>query len=126
MAYMNASINPSATIIAEPAQLIQNAAHTFVKFDANGKFVRAAAGDAAMGVVIGLVEDADEQYSVQVKDIGLVRAAAAVKAGDALAVGADGKAAKATTGQFIMGYCIRGGAAEALVEIQLTKSGKEA
>lgn len=126
MTHINASINPSPTIVGERSKKIENVANTFVKFNEQGKLEQATAGEVAMGIVISCVEDDDVLYSVQVKDIGLVLTGEEIKLGDAIAVGENGKAVKAKSTNFIMGYCTGAAKEGALAEIQITKSGKEA
>lgn len=126
MAYINASISNSPTIVGERKEEIKDVAHTFVKFDSDGKLEQAGTGEVAIGIVIGLVEDEDTMYTVQIKDMGLIKAGAEIKVGQAIAVGDNGKAKVATTGEYIMGYCTRGAAEGGLAQIQITKSGKEA
>lgn len=125
MAYINASVNDSSTIVLAPTEKIKDAAHTFVEVDDTGKLKKAAAGAAAIGVVLSPVEDDDNLYTVQIQNMGLVRAEEEVKIGFPLAVGAEGGAKKAGTGDFIMGYCTRGVAKGGLCEIHLSKSGYE-
>lgn len=123
MAYINASVNDSSTIVLAPTEEIKDAAHTFVEVDETGKLTKAAAGAAAIGVVLSPVEDDDDLYTVQIQNTGLVRAEEEVTIGSPLAVGANGGAKKAEAGEFIMGYCTRGVAKGGLCEIHLSKSG---
>lgn len=87
------------------------------------------AGEVAFGVVIpsqGEVAKGNP-ITVLIKDIGLMKASATIAAGQAVAVTANGEAAVATAGQFIIGYatCAAEEAGD-VVHVQITKSGYSA
>ncbi len=69
----------------------------------------ATAGKNAIGIVLPGCDDkvtAGDDLDVQIKDIGAWTAGAAVAYGDELAVGAGGKAVKATAKSFIVGIAL--------------------
>lgn len=93
MTYLATSINESPVITDKAGAAIADVRGRAVAFDENGKFVLAGAGKAAIGVGImtndvGIEAGAD--VDVQIKDIGLVYAGAAITKGAKLEVGTDG------------------------------------
>lgn len=93
MIYLGTSINESPVISEKAGAVLADVRGRAVKFDDNGTIVLAGAGEAALGVGI-MTNDtqiaAGADVDIQIKDIGLVYAGAAIKKGDKLAVGADG------------------------------------
>lgn len=123
MVYVSNQINTSATIVA-PAGAEADYRGIAVKFNENGAVVAAGAGEAAIGV--GIITNpettpAGVDVDIQVKEIGLCKAGAAIKAGDALAADAAGKLVPATDGQFVLGTALRAAGAEEFVSLQITK-----
>ena len=113
--YIGTQINQSPTIVEKAGEDITDARGKIVKYDASGNVVLAAAGDVAIGITI--MEDganditgaesgkvaSGEDVTVQIKDIGLVKAGGAIAKGDELAADANGCAVKATAGNFVIG-----------------------
>lgn len=101
MTYLATSINESPVIVDKAGAVIADVRGRAVKFDENGKFVLAGAGESVIGVGI-MTNDVnvqpDQDVDVQIKDIGLVYAGAAIKKGDELAAGADGVMVPASSG----------------------------
>lgn len=128
MTRIGTTINNSPTIVAVAAAAMPGGRGKAVKFDNNGKIVLCStAGEVAAGIII-LQGDTDiaagEEVSVQIKDIGMAVAGAAVKVGDPLAADASGKFVKATDGQFIVGYAVSAAsAADRMFQMQITKGG---
>lgn len=70
---------------------------------------------------------AGEDVTIQVKDIGLWKTGAAVKAGAELMADASGKAITATTGKFILAFALEEAtAADQVIRVQVCKAGYKA
>ncbi|MEA4922161.1 MAG: capsid cement protein [Eubacteriaceae bacterium] len=128
MAYIGTTINQSPTIAGTlGADIAGDCSFLAVKCDANGAFVLATAGDAAIGVITpGHASDlkTGAEVTVQVKDIGLAKAGAAIAKGAAVATNADGKFVTAVATNFIVGFAMNAAeAANDVFMIQITKSG---
>lgn len=101
MVYMATSINESPVIVDKAGATIADVRGRAVKFDENGAFVLCSAGDFAMGVGIMTNDEnieAGQDVHIQIKDIGLVYAGAAITKGAELAADADGVFVPATSG----------------------------
>lgn len=127
-------INPSATIVEAAGAEIEDVRNRIVKYDENGDVVLAAAGtDIPVGVAIieAGVNDITGQLSgyaakgddidIQVKDIGYVLAGAEIKKGTEVTAGADGLAAGAASGDYVLGIALDAAAAGEYVRVQITK-----
>lgn len=127
MTYTGTTINDSPVIAGTAAAELENAEFTAVKFDADGAITKATeAGEAALGLLPAEEgnKTAGETVTVQIKDIGYWKTGAAVAAGDLLATTAEGKAAKATSGQFALAIALEAAAAaDAVIKVQLVKAG---
>lgn len=113
--YIGTQINQSPTITEKAGADIADARGKIVKYDASGNVVLATAGAVAVGITI--MEDganditgtesgkvaSGEDVTVQIKDIGLVKAGGAIAKGDEIASDASGCAVKATDGDFVIG-----------------------
>ena len=127
-------INQSVTIVEKAGANIEDVRNRIVKYDASGDVVLAAAGtDIPLGVAIieagynditgaesGKVAKGDD-VDIQIKDIGFVLAGAEIKKGNEVAAGADGKAAVATTGDYVIGVALNSVAADGYCKIQFAK-----
>ena len=93
MNYMATSINESPVIVDKAGAALADVRGRAVKFDGTGRIVLAGAGEKAIGVGI-MTNDteikAGEDVHVQIKDIGLVYAGAAITKGAELEVGENG------------------------------------
>jgi hypothetical protein len=101
MTYLATSINESPVIVEKAGAAIADVRGKAVKFDDNGAIVLAGANEAAIGVGIMTNDENIEKghdVHIQIKDIGLVCAGAAIKKGAKLAANADG-ALVTTTGE---------------------------
>lgn len=129
--YMTSQINESPTITEKAGAKIESDARgLFVKYDENGNVVPAsAAGEKVIGVTI-ITNNAEvevgQDLDIQVKEIGLARAGTAIKKGDEVAAGADGKAAVAAGGQFVVGTALESAEAGQFFYMQITKFYKPA
>lgn len=113
--YIGTQINQSPTIVEKAGAAIEDARGKIVKYDAGGNIVLATKGDVAVGITImedganditgeesGKVAEG-EDVTVQIKDIGLVKAGGAITKGAELASDANGCAVVATAGNFVIG-----------------------
>lgn len=128
MTKIGISINQSPVIVGVSAADITDGRMKAVKFDANGKIVLCStAGEAAAGILIAQGDkdiNAGEEVTVQIKDIGYAKAGAAIKAGDLVAVDANGTFKTAAASQFIVGMAVTSAkAAGSVFQIHLTKGG---
>lgn len=101
MTYLATSINESPVIVDKAGAAIADVRGRAVKFDENGNFVLAGAGESVIGVGIMTNDvniEAGADVDVQIKDIGLVYAGAEIKKGAELAAGADGVMVPAESG----------------------------
>lgn len=123
--FIGTSINESPTIAAQAAGAITGGALLAAVIDGSGASV-ATAGAAAAGLLIPETDDvaAGDTVTIQVKDIGLWKAGAAVEAGAMLASDADGKAVTATAGSFILAQALEAAtAADQVIHVQIIKAG---
>lgn len=122
--YMTNQINNSATIQEYAGAEIKNARGLFLKY-ADGKVVPAStAGENVIGVAIITNDEtiaAGEAVDIQVKDIGLAMAGAAITKGAEIAAGADGKAAAAASGNFVIGTALEDAVAGQFFYFQMAK-----
>lgn len=123
MSYYGTVINDSAVIVVKAGEEIP--APAFLAVGADGKV--ATAGKNAIGIVLPRCDDkvtAGDDLDVQIKDIGAWTAGAAVAYGDELAVGAGGKAVKATAKSFIVGIALEEATkAGQRIAVQIVKAG---
>lgn len=127
MSYYGTTINDSPVIAGEPATALSSAEFLAVKFDSNGKIVKASiAGENVLGL-LGAEDGnrkAGDTVSVQIKECGLWKAGAAVAAGAELATDANGKAVTATSGTFILAIALEAAsAADEVIKVQIVKAG---
>ena len=127
--YLSTGINDSSTIVRKATGAIANGAFKAVKFDANGGIVTGGvAGEKTIGLLIATTSEAvaaGEDVTIQIKDIGLWEAGAAIKAGDELTTSATGTAAVAAAGNYVLAVALEAAAAPgAVIKIQIVKSGK--
>lgn len=115
MNYIGTQINQSPTIVEKSGAEIKDVRGKIVKYDSAGDVVLATAGDVAIGITI--MEDGanditgvesgkvakGEDVTVQIKDIGLVKAGGTITKGAELASDANGCAVVATDGNFVIG-----------------------
>lgn len=123
--YHGTGINDSATIVAKAAADIQGGAFLAAMLTKDGVAV-AKAGEAAIGIMIPETDSpkAGEDVNIQVKDIGLAMAGAAVEAGDLLTSDANGKLVKAASGNFILATALGAAAAAGqVISVQIIKAG---
>lgn len=118
-------INTSSTVAIIAGMNIKDAQCKAVKF-ADGKAILPAAGEMPIGI---LLVSEDEipiggETTVQIKDIGLWKAGAAIDAGDMLATDSEGFCQKATAGQYIFARALNSAAAKGdLLKVQIVNAG---
>ena len=132
--YNGVQINPSPTIVTPAGADIEDVRNKIMKFDTDGNLVLATAGtDMPMGVA--LIEEgynditgeesgkvvAGDDVTILVKEMGVVIAGATIKAGQEVAAGADGLAAVAVAGDYVLGIALDNVEADEYLHIQLTK-----
>ena len=137
--YNGVQINQSPTIVEKAGAEIIDVRNRIVKYDSNGDVVLAAAGtDIPVGVAIieagyndisgvesGKVKKG-EDVDILIKDMGVVLAGATIKKGQEIAAGADGKAAVASAGDYVLGIALNSVSANGYCKIQLLKYQKAA
>ena len=132
--YHGVQINQSPTIVEKAGAAIEDVRNLIMKYDDNGDVVLATAGtDKPVGIALieagyndmtgaeaGKVAVGD-LVDILVKDMGVVLAGADIKKGDEVAAGADGMAAVAAEGDYVLGIALDAAAAGEYLNIQITK-----
>ena len=123
---LGTAINPSPTIVLPAKAALTNARYLALAVD-GGQVKRPSAGASVIGIAIGETDDAvaaGADVNIQIKDIGKWIASGAIAVGAELATDANGKAAAATSGDFILGYALTAASAAGdIIQVQITKSG---
>lgn len=137
--YRGAQFNQSVTIVEMAGAAIEDVRNLIMKYDDNGDVVLATAGtDMPIGIALietgcnditgqnsGKVEVGDN-VDILIKDRGVVLAGASIKKGQEVAAGADGKAAVAAAGDYVLGVALTAAEADEYLEVQITKYQKSA
>lgn len=132
--YNGVQFNPSPTIVEKAGADIADVRNRIVKYDDNGNFVLATAGtDIPVGIAIieagynditgvesGKVKTGDD-VSVLIKEMGVVLSGATIKKGQEVAAGADGLAAVAASGDYVLGIALDNAEANDFLIIQIAK-----
>lgn len=127
-------INPSPTIVEVAGADIADCRNRIMKFDENGNVVLATAGtDVPVGIAIieagynditgveaGKVVKGND-VDILVKDMGVVLAGADIKKGQEITAGADGLAAVAASGNYVIGIALSAATAGGFCKIQIAK-----
>lgn len=127
MSYFGTTINDSSVIAGESAVALTDKSFYAVKFDSYGKIaICSTEGETVLGLIPA--EEGNkatgDSIAVQIKDIGLMVASAAIAAGAEVMTDANGKAKTATAGKFIIGYALKAAtAAGDIIPVQISKSG---
>ena len=126
--FISTGINDSPVITGKAAAAIENGAFLAAKFDANGGIVLAGAGENALGLLIATTPEnvaADEDVTVQIKDVGLWKTGDAVAAGAELTSDAYGAAVTAAEGDYVTAIALEAATdAGQVIKVQIVKSGK--
>lgn len=126
--------NPSPTIVEAAGAEIADVRCRIMKYDDNGDVVLATSGsDIPVGVALieagnnditgatsGKVAAGDD-VDILVKDMGIVLAGAAIKKGQEITAGADGLAAVASSGNYVLGIALSDANVDEVVHIQIAK-----
>lgn len=137
--YNGVQINPSPTIVEKAGAVIEDVRNRIMKYDANGDVVLATAGtDLPIGIAIieagyndisgvesGKVAVGDD-VDILIKEMGVVMAGAEIKKGQEVAAGANGLAAVAVAGDYVLGIALDNVKADEYLTIQLAKYQKGA
>ena len=132
--YHGVQINQSPTIVENAGAAIEDVRNLIMKYDDNGNVVLATAG-TDMPVGIALIEAGfndisgitagkvavGDRVDILVKDMGVVLAGAEIKKGQEVAAGANGKAAVAASGDYVLGIALDSAAADEFLNIQIAK-----
>ena len=137
--YNGVQINPSCTIVEKAGAEIADVRNRIMKYDENGSVVLAGAGtDIPVGIAlieagyndITGVESgkaaAGDDVDILIKDMGVALAGAAIKKGQEVAAGAEGKAAAAAAGDYVLGIALEAAAADEYFPILITRHQKNA
>ncbi len=131
MNYFGASINTSS-VIAETAGIeLKNAEFCAVKYDENGNVVLCdTEGELVAGILLPETTQkisAEEDVTVQIKDIGLCKSGAEIKKGQEVMTDTQGRVIPATAGKFVIGYAITAATAEnEVIQVDIRKCGYKA
>lgn len=132
--YNGVQFNPSPTIVEKAGAEIADCRNRIMKFDDNGAVVLATAGtDIPVGIAIieagyndisgvesGKVK-VGEKVDILIKDMGVVLSGAEIKKGQEVTAGADGLAAVAASGDYVLGIALDTVAANEYLPIQIAK-----
>ena len=126
--FIGTSINESPVISAKAGAAITNGAMLAAAMGSTGTVAPVGtAGAAAVGLIIPETEASiasGDDVTVQVKDIGLWIAGAAIDAGALLMSDANGKAVTATAGGFVLAQALEAAsAAGQVIHVQIIKVG---
>lgn len=127
-------INPSPTLVEVAGADIADCRNRIMKYDENGNVALATAGtDIPLGIAIieagynditgqesGKVVKGDD-VDIQIKEMGVVIAGVEIKKGQEIAAGADGLAAVAESGDYVLGIAVSNATAGGFLRIQIAK-----
>ncbi len=127
-------INQSPTIVEKAGADIADCRNRIMKYDEDGNVVLATAGtDIPVGIAIIEAGQNDisgvdsgkvvsgEDVDIQIKDIGYALAGADIAKGAEVAAGAEGKAAVAVSGDYVLGIALSKAVEGSYVRIQIGK-----
>ena len=132
--YRGAQFNQSISIAELAGAVIEDVRNLIMKYDDNGNVVLATAGtDIPLGVATiesgynditgqtsGKVAVGD-QVDILIKDRVVVLAGAAIKKGQEVAAGANGLAAVAAEGDYVLGFALGNANEGDYLEVQISK-----
>ena len=135
--YRGAQFNQSISIAELAGAAIEDVRNLIMKYDDNGNVVLATAGtDIPLGVATiesgynditgqtsGKVAVGD-QVDILIKDRVVVLAGAAIKKGQEVAAGANGLAAVAAAGDYVLGFALGNANEGDYLEVQISKCQK--
>jgi len=132
--YRGVQFNQSPTIVELAGAKIEDVRNLIMKYDGNGNVVLATAGtDIPVGIALietgynditgqtsGMVEVGDN-VDILIKDRGVVLAGATIKKGQEVAAGANGMAAVAASGNYVLGIALGNANEGEYLEVQIAK-----
>lgn len=132
-------MNNSPTITEKAGAEITDARNRIMKYDSSGNVILATAGtDIPVGIALieagcndisgaesGKVTAGDD-VDIQIKDIGYVLAGAAITKGQEITAGANGLAAVAAAGNYVLGIALASVKKDEYCRIQIVKYQKAA
>ena len=132
--YRGVQFNQSPTIVELAGAACEDVRNLIMKYDGNGDVVPATAGtDIPVGIALietgynditgqtsGKVEKGDN-VDILIKDRGVVLAGAAIKKGQEVAAGANGLAAVAVAGNYVLGIALGNAEEGDYLEVQIAK-----
>lgn len=132
--YNGVQINQSPTIVEQAGAEIADVRNRILKYDASGNVVLSTAGtDIPVGIAFieagyndisgvnaGKVA-AGEDVDILIKDMGVVLAGATIKKGQEVAAGANGLAAVAASGNYVLGIALDNAEADQYLRVQIAK-----
>ena len=132
--YRGAQFNQSVTIVETAGAACDDIRNLIMKFDDNGNVVPATSGtDIPIGIALietgynditgqtsGKVVVGDN-VDILIKDRGVVLAGAAIKKGQEVAAGANGLAAVAASGNYVLGIALGNAEEGEYLEVQISK-----
>lgn len=127
-------INPSPTIVEKAGAEIADCRNRIMKYDESGNVVLATSGND-IPVGIALIESGMNDITGQeagkvlkgndvdilIKEMGVVIAGTEIKKGQEVTAGADGLAAVAASGNYVLGIAITNAPANGFLHIQIAK-----
>lgn len=137
--YNGTQISQSVTVSEVAGATVEDCRNKIFVYDENGKAILATGGtkpfigvalieagnNDMFGEVSGKVEVGDD-IDIQIKDIGSVIAGEAISKGDEITAGADGTAAKAKAGDYVLGIALSKVAKDGYARVQISKYQKNA
>ena len=126
--YNGTQISQSVTVSEVAGATVEDCRNKIFVYDENGKAILAlieAGINDMFGEVSGKVEAGDD-IDIQIKDIGSVLAGEAIAKGDEITAGADGTAAKAKAGDYVLGIALSKVAKDGYARVQISKYQKNA
>lgn len=132
--YRGAQFNQSMTIVELAGAKIEDVRNLIMKYDDNGNVVLATAGtDIPVGIALietgcnditgqtsGMV-DVGDNVDILIKDRGVVLAGAVIKKGQEVTAGANGMAAVAAEGDYVLGFAMGNAEVGDYLEVQISK-----
>lgn len=118
--YHGVQINSSVTIVEKAKEDIADVRNRIVTYDSESGAVKLAAAGTEVPIGIAIIEagynditgdesgkvKAGDDIDIQIKDIGVVLAGGAIKKGEGVTAGTEGKAVKAEDGNFVLGIAL--------------------
>lgn len=132
--FNGSQINQSVTIVEQAGAAIEDVRNRILAYDENGDVILAADGTAVpigIAIIEAGVNDisgaesgkvaAGDDVDIQIKDIGYVLAGADIAKGAEVTAGADGLAATAVAGDYVIGIALTAVDKDEYCRVQITK-----